>query len=96
MTARWLAALTIIMSVPLFASYQIKHVLFSPGYLFVTLYTWGLIAVLLVPVLLVIEIIFVVVALRRNASSRVVGLHAVAIAVAVSAEALFLFVRSYA
>jgi hypothetical protein len=83
------------MSLPLFASYPIKHVLFSQGYFFVVVYTWGLIAVLAVPVLLAAEVVMVVVALRGNAGPGVVRLHAGACCVATAAEVVFLYVRSY-
>jgi len=43
-----LAIITIIMSIPLFLSYNIKHVLFPEGLPFVFLFSWGLLSVFLV------------------------------------------------
>ena len=84
------------MSIPLLASYPLKHTMFRPGYGFVALYTWGLIAVLVLPVLLLGEVGVVLIALRRHADRISIRTHAIAAIVAILAEAMFLYVRSYA
>jgi hypothetical protein len=96
MRLRWLAMATIFMSIPLFASYPIKHTMFPAGYGFVAMYTWGLIAVLVLPVLLLGEIGVVLIVLRRHADRISIRTHAFAAIVAILAETIFLYVRSYA
>jgi hypothetical protein len=96
MRHRWLAVATVFMSVPLLASYQIKHWPFGPGYGFVALYVWGLIAVPVLPVLLLSELALILITLRRHADRIAVRTHTFAAILGVSAEAVFLYVRSYA
>src|SRR5438874_10667499 len=57
-TMRWtklIAVVAVLASVPLFFTYQIKHVLFPRGYLFVFMYSAALLSVLVVPILFVVE-----------------------------------------
>jgi hypothetical protein len=84
------------MSIPLFASYPIKHTLFPPGYAFVAMFTWGLIAVPIVPVLLGCELFLILIACRRHAALAQFRIHEFAAIIAILAEAVFLYVRSYA
>jgi len=95
MRPRWLAVATIVMSIPLFASYPIKHTLF-PGYAFVAMFTWGLIAVLAVPILLGCEFLIIVIAFRRHADRAQIRIHEFAAIIAILAEGVFLYVRSHA
>ncbi len=85
-----LAVLTVAMSIPLFFTYAIKHTLFPQGYLFVFMYSAGLISVIVVPVLLVIEGALLFVFWQ---SRNIARWHAVALAVAVLAETVFLIAR---
>ena len=95
MRLRWLAVATIVMSIPLFASYPIKHTLF-PGYAFVATFTWGLIAVPAVSILLSCEFLIILIALRRHTDRAQMRIHEFAAIIAILAEGVFLFVRSYA
>ena len=94
MRTGWVAAATVILSLPLFASYRLKHVLFTTGYLLVVVYTLGLIAVPVVPVLLMVEIALIVVYLRRGATRGLLRMHVAAAAVATLGYAYFLCIRS--
>ena len=96
MRFRWLAFATLFMSIPLFASYPIKHVLFAPGYGFVAMYTWGLVAVPTLPALLLAEIVLILVYRSRHVNPASLRIHALAAIVGVVAEAVFLLVRTYA
>jgi hypothetical protein len=55
--SRGLPVAAMLFSIPLFFTYPIKHVLFPEGLPFVIMYTWGLVAVVAVPILLVAEFV---------------------------------------
>jgi hypothetical protein len=52
-----LAIVTVFMSISLFLSYNIKYVIFPVGFPFILLFTWGLVSVPLVPILLLLEFV---------------------------------------
>jgi hypothetical protein len=84
------------MSVPLLLSYNIKYFVFPEGYPYVILYTWGLLSVLLVPLLLLVECVltFRILASRgitRRPSSIIWDI--LAISIASIAELIFIIVR---
>jgi len=54
-----LVILTIVMSVPLLLSYNIRYVIFPEGLPFAILYAWGLVSVFVVPILFLTEVILV-------------------------------------
>jgi hypothetical protein len=96
MRFRWLAFATMFMSIPLFASYPIKHTMFPLGYVFVAAFTWGLVAVPTLPVLLNCELLLILIALRRHTPLARFRIHQLAVIIAILSEAVFLYVRSYA
>jgi hypothetical protein len=92
-----LATTTIVMSVPLLLSYNIKYFVFPEGYAYVILYTWGLLSVFLVPILLLAEVVstFRIVASRNIAQRRPsIFWDILAMGVALIAEVTFLIVRN--
>ncbi len=93
MLARCLSAVTILLCIPLFLTYPIKHTLFRPGYLFVTLYSAGLLSVLMVPVLLVVELVFLMLSFRQGGRVGDKRWHFVGVVTALSAEVVFLIGR---
>ena len=97
MTARWLAAVTTIMSLRFVRELPRSSTSCSRQGTCSWRYTHGVSSrCSLSQFFWWPKSLFMIVALRRSASSHVVGLHAAAIAVALSAEALFRYVRSYA
>lgn len=93
-----LAVLTMIMSVPLFLSYNIKYIIFPKGLPFAFLYFWGLASVPAVPILLVLEIVVLSNLLgftEIGGRSRELAYTIVAIFAAVASIAVFLIVRNF-
>lgn len=95
---RWLPTITIAMSIPLLLSYNIKHLVFPAGYPYVVLYTWGLMSVLIVPILLLVECVvtFRIVVASEYIADRTSALfwNILAISIASIAELTFIIVRS--
>lgn len=97
MHSKWLPVATITMSIPLFLSYNIKYFVFPEGVPYVLLFTWGLLSVIAVPILLFIEC---VVTFRIVKSSYIADkgslliLNTVAITVASIAGIIFLIVSN--
>jgi len=93
-----LAIITVIMSIPLFLSYNIKHVLFPEGLPFVFLFSWGLVSVFLVPILLLIEIV-VLWTLLQSPGDNLGSIHVMyticSICVAILSIAVFYVVRVF-
>lgn len=92
----WLPTLTIAMSIPLLLSYNIKHLVFPEGYRYVILYTWGLLSVLVVPILLLLECVvtFCIVASESIGNRRsALFWNILAISIAAIAELTFIIVR---
>jgi hypothetical protein len=96
MKGKWtkvIAVASVLASVPLFFTYQIKHGLLPQGYLFVFLFSGALIGVVVVPALFIVETLLIVVSTR-------LGLHEVrrwhigAAVVAGLAECVFLIARN--
>ncbi len=94
---RWtklLAVVAVLASVPLFFTYQIKHVLFPRGYLFVFMYSAGLLSVLVVPVLLIVETAVAVVVTRRGMRD-LQWWHITAAVISGLTECTFLIARNF-
>ena len=85
-----IAILTILASLPLFFTYQIKHAMFPAGYFFVFMFTAGLVSVIAVPVLLVVELALLM--MFRHVPN-VLRWHIAAVLTALSAEIFFLVLR---
>lgn len=91
-----LAIFTMIMSIPLFLSYNIKHLVFPKGLLFAWLFFWGLASVSLVPILLILEIVVLSNLLASTEASdwsRQLTYTVLAIFVSIASIGVFLFVR---
>lgn len=83
------------MSVPLFFSYQFKRPPdFLEGIPFVVLWTWGIVSALIVPVLAVAEVVLLSrLWLRRPTGDSPLMWHGAALLVAVAAEICFFLAR---
>jgi Zn-dependent protease with chaperone function len=57
---KWLAGLTIFFGLPLYFTRFIRETRFAEGFPFVFVYTWGLVAVVVLPVLLLAELYLLV------------------------------------
>jgi hypothetical protein len=90
-----LPLVTLVMSLPLFLSAQLKSLPeFLRGLPFVALWSWGVVAVVMVPVLIAIECAICVRFLWHRAGDRSpLSRHAAALLVAVLAEVVFVIVR---
>jgi hypothetical protein len=95
--SRALAIVTMIMSLPLFLSYNIKYAVFPEGLLFAYLFFWGLASVPLVPTLLLVEIV-VLCNLMVSPNVRPGSVQVIytlsAIFLATASIVVFLYVRS--
>ena len=93
-----LSIFTMVMSIPLFLSYQIKYVLFPAGFPFVFFFSWRLVSVPLVPILLLLEILVLGQMLlgpaRIGSLARELVFTFAAIFTAVASIIVFLIVRS--
>jgi hypothetical protein len=91
-----LPLVTLVMSLPLFLSAQLKSPpAFLRGLPFVALWSWGVLAVAIVPVLIAMESAICAWLLwRRTGYRSPLSRHAAALLVAVLAEVVFLIVRS--
>ena len=97
MHSKWLPVATITMSIPLFLSYNIKYGVFPEGYPYVLLFTWGLVSVIAVPILLLIECFVTVLIFKSeyiaNKKSLLI-VNVVAIIIASIAGLIFVVVRN--
>jgi hypothetical protein len=97
MQSKWLPVATITMSIPLFLSYNIKYGVFPQGVPYVILFTWGLLSVIAVPILLLIEC-FVILRILKSAyianKKSLLIVNAVAIIIASIAGLIFVVVRN--
>ena len=84
------------MSIPLILSYNIKYVVFPEGWPYIMLYTWGLLSVIIVPILLLAECLIII---RILTSQYIVRgrpsfiWHILAITIALISELIFLMVK---
>jgi anaerobic C4-dicarboxylate transporter len=82
------------MSLPLLFSFQLKTPPESlQGVSFIAIWTWAVIGAIAVPVLGGLEVVACVVCFRHNPRSGALPFHAVALAVAVVAELMFVAAR---
>jgi hypothetical protein len=85
------------MSIPLFLSYNIKYFVFPEGMPYVLLFTWGLLSVIAVPILLFIEC-FVTLRIVKSAyianKKSLLVVNVVAIIIASIAGLIFVVVRN--
>jgi hypothetical protein len=86
--------LTIGMSLPLLFSFQLKTPPeFLQGVPFITIWTWAVVGAITVPVLAGLEIVACALCLRDNSRSGALPFHAVALAVAMVGELVFVAAR---
>ncbi len=94
---RWtklIAVVAVLASVPLFFTYPIKHALFPRGYLFVFMYSSGLLSVLVVPIL-VLGAAAVVVVVTRRGMRDLQWWRITAVVISGLAECTFLIARKF-
>jgi hypothetical protein len=95
--SKYLAMITIVMSVPLLLSYNLKFGPFPVGLLYAAVWSWAVISYFMVPVLLVLECVVAgYVAMRTTGPERkVLPLHAIAVLFSAASEMVALFVRRH-
>lgn len=93
LSTRFLPAFTILMSMPLLLSWNLKFGPFPTGPLYATLWSWSLLSYFLVPVLLAIEAVLVGRSvLRSHRPLRNQRFHVLAISIAAIGEILAIVV----
>ena len=93
---KWLSGLTIFFGLPLYFTRFIREARFAEGIPFVFIYTWGLVAVVALPVVLLADFYFLVRALRRGseASERsLLFFSSLAFSFGLVAECIFILAR---
>ena len=94
--SRYFAFFTILMSVPLLLSYNLKFGPFPSGPLYAIVWTWAILSYFAVPVLLATELILLVWStVGRSTSAPVWPWHALALLIAAVGESLALFVSRH-
>ena len=92
----YFAFFTILMSVPLLLSYNLKFGPFPSGLLYAIFWSWAILSYFSVPVLLATELIlFVWSTLGKSTSAPVWPWHALALLIAAAGESLALFVSRH-
>jgi hypothetical protein len=94
-TSTALAVITMVMSIPLLLSYNIKYQWFPQGLPFAMLYFGGLLSVYVTPVLLLLEFVLLIwTLLSSNISKKTsVRWNLVGVVVAATAELVFIAAR---
>jgi hypothetical protein len=90
--ARWVAGLTILFGLPLYFTKLIRETRFPEGMPFVFVYTWGLIAVVALPILLFVLAYFLLRGLRAGERGSLF-INVFALCFGVAAECVFLLAR---
>ena len=93
----WTSPLTLLMSIPLLMSYNVKYGVFPHGLSYLLFWAWALISVWFVPVLLIVELVQFLRFLKDPTKRRLGGRlqwHLAALCVAIVGEITFLVVRS--
>jgi hypothetical protein len=94
--ARATSLLTVVISIPLFLSYNIKYQRFPEGIPYVLLYTSGLLSVWVTPVLVLLGLVVCVRILQRSGApdrAACLAWNVPGVLVAVIAEVVFIMVR---
>jgi hypothetical protein len=94
--AKWFAGLTIFFGLPLYFTKLIRETRIAEGFLFVFIYTWGLVAVVALPVSLLAQLYFLVRALRRGSEAserRLLFFSSFAFCFGLIAECIFVLAR---
>ena len=90
--ARWVAVLMIFFALPLYFTKLIRETRIPEGILFVVAYTWGLIAVVAVPVLLLVQLYFLLRYFKR-AEREPLLIIVLALCFGIGSECVFLLTR---
>ncbi len=93
---KWFAGLTIFFALPLYFTKFIRETRFAEGFPFVFSYSWGLVAVLALPVFLLAQLYFLARALRRGSAAserRLLFFNAFAFCFGLIAECIFILAR---
>jgi hypothetical protein len=96
--SKFIAIITIVISVPLLLSYNLKFGPFLPGIIYAVVWSWAVVSYFLVPVLLAVELgVGAWVAFKTVGPERkVLSWHVAAALIAVAAETTALLVRRLA
>jgi len=93
---KWLAGLTIFFGSPLYFTKFIRETRIAEGFPFVFIYTWGLVAVVALPVFLLAQLYFLVRAQRRGSEAserRLLLFSSFAFCFGLVAECIFILAR---
>jgi hypothetical protein len=96
-TVKLIASLTVVMSVPLLLSFNIKYVWFPQGPTYIFLYFWGLLSVLVTPVLLLLGIVTTIhIWLSSDAKNKasLFAWNSLGLCVGIIAELIFVAARN--
>ena len=94
--AKWFAGLTIFFGLPLYFTKLIRETQFAEGFPFVFIYTWGLVAVVALPVSLLAQLYSLVRAVRRGSEAserRLLFFSSFAFCFGLIAECIFVLAR---
>jgi hypothetical protein len=97
MMSRYLAITTLLMSIPLLLSYNLKFGPFPQGIPYVLVWSWAVVSFFAVPVLLAFECVVAGwIALKAvGVDRKVLSWHYIAIPLAIIAEIIALYVRRH-
>jgi hypothetical protein len=93
---KWSASLTIVFGLPLYFTKFIRAARFAEGFPFVFIYTWGLVAVVVLPVFLLARLYILVQALRRGSGAsdrRLLFFNSFALCFGLIGEGIFVLAR---
>jgi hypothetical protein len=93
---KWFASLTILFGLPLYFTKFIRETRFEEGFLFVFIYTWGLVAVVALPLSLLVQLYFLGRAVRRGSEAserRLLFFSSFAFCFGLIAECIFVLTR---
>lgn len=96
-TVKRLALLTVVMSIPLLLSYNIKYQKFPEGLAYGLLFYWGLLSVFVVPVLLILGLVTstrIFVSSEASSKSSLLAWNLSGILVGAIAEVVFMAARN--
>jgi len=94
--AKWFAVFTTVFSLPLYFTKFIREIRVPEGLSFVFVYTWGLIAVVTLPVLLLAQLYFLFRGLKRGpegSDRSLVSISSFALCIGLVAECVFFVAR---
>lgn len=90
--AKWVSGFTIFFGLPLYFTKLIRETRFPEGMVFVFMYTWGLVAVVALPIFLVVQLYFLIRVLKAG-DREALFVSAFALCFGVVAGCVFLLAR---